>query len=332
MARNGEVAPIKAYEDICEYLIERGIVENDVLLDFKEILCHPGNRSKTGLNGYNAHQNGDRIVKAGFTQSELNKAAVFEMSIFEPQRSEQINANKRFVHMAGGMLAPPWGKEKYMSVGTGHFIAFVRAALAGCVSPIKDLTDGSGRLNAELIRKKDPRMGSCMDTGIKVRKFPWQAEAAWPQLPDLCQRALNATNEINAKNTELEVMCAIADLDEQRREGQTFESIIESLALSTPPCLQYIMKVGKLATLIGGGPGAPYVKFMDRFGKRFGEDKVLGEEFVCSLVDLVFSKTEKVVAVRIGMILCDIVTDKIVDGISKCIVKTDVERMKGTRY
>ena len=70
------------------------------------------------------------------------------------------------------------------------------------------------------------------------------------------------------------------------------------------------------------------VKFMDRFGKRFSEMKVLGEEFVSSLVDLKIG-LDKCVGLKVGLILANTISTKVVDGIAKSVVKADVERLKG---
>ena len=41
-----------------------------------ELLVHPENRNRLGLNYHNAHKNGDKIVKAGADLDLLNKASL----------------------------------------------------------------------------------------------------------------------------------------------------------------------------------------------------------------------------------------------------------------
>ena len=42
-------------------------------------------------------------------------------------------------------------------------------------------------------------------------QLKWQVEAAWPDSPDVLQRALNASNEVNSSVTELEGAVTIAE-------------------------------------------------------------------------------------------------------------------------
>ena len=328
-AHGGEVAPLTAYEDVSDILVEEGIAENDVLVMMEEVLVHPKNRSEMGLNGFQTHKNGNDVLVVGFHDHEVKKAAVFQLSPFEPMRSDQLRFNDLQVERSNGMLAPRFGKETCMSVSCGHLFAFFRAAKNGkCKTNITALQNASGCLSAEYIRKKDRRAGKFMDSGGRVRRFAWQCDVAWPGLADLCQRALNASLEVHGSSSELEVMCSVASFDDNRMEGQTIEDVVKTVALSKPPCLQYLTRVSDLAVVCGGGPGVPMVKFMDRFGKRFSEMKVLGEEFVSSLVDLKIG-LDKCVGLKVGLILANTISTKVVDGIAKSVVKADVERLKG---
>eukprot|EP00959_Pyramimonas_sp_CCMP1952_P090774 1900245-Pyramimonas_sp.AAC.1 len=63
-ANNATTPAITAYEDIREMLVKDHIVsEQKFLAD--DILAHPANRGKLGLNAYNAHKNLSDIAHVG---------------------------------------------------------------------------------------------------------------------------------------------------------------------------------------------------------------------------------------------------------------------------
>ena len=70
-AHGGEVAPLTAYEDVSDILVEEGIAENDVLVMMEEVLVHPKNRSEMGLNGFQTHKNGNDVLVVGFHDHEV---------------------------------------------------------------------------------------------------------------------------------------------------------------------------------------------------------------------------------------------------------------------
>ncbi len=329
-ANVGDMPPNTAYEDICELLFERGILKEKVLT-VEEVMCHMTNRGTLGLNGHNVHKNGHEVDTVGCDLKELNKAACFEVCPLEPKRSEQFGWNQRLIDLNHGLLAPLFGKEHAMSVGTGHWTAWCRAILANCKTPYKKMAGEGGRLLPDRFKRKDKRMKVVLEVGFTWRYFPWQTEVAWPRLPDLCQRALNSSHSVTSRSNELEVMSAIADLDADRADSQPFQSVLDTVALSAPPCVSYLNAVGELARQCGGGQGAPLVKFLDRLGKKFGASKMLGEEFVSAVVEYKTISTEGLVYLKVACCACNITAKKVVDGVARLLVKSDLDKMKSPK-
>jgi len=327
-ALKGELAPNTAYENIWEDLLAAQIVKVGVL-NVDEVGCHPCNRGKLGLNGHNVQRNGHEVDKVGVDLNELHKAASFELCPLEPKKSFQLKFNNDLVQNAHGLIAKLTGREKHLSVGTGHWTAWVRAIKGGCRTPFKDMASGNGTLSADRFRSKDSRMGKCMDEGWSWRQFPWQCEVAWPQLPDLCQRALNSSHSVSSRSTELECMVWVAEqAKESNASHAEFSELMEAIAMGGPSCAGYINCVGELALQVCGGDNSPLLFFLDRFGKLYGENKTLGEEFVRSTANLVVSKTDKVNWIKAALVATNLASDKIVDGISKLIVKADVDKLR----
>ena len=237
-ANKGEVPPITAYEDIWAILLDQKIVK-EIDLPVDEIGCHPSNRGQLGLNGFNVHRNGREIDLVGVDLNELKKSACFELCPLEPQKSFQIKFNQSLVDKAKGLIAPLNGREDKLSVGTGHYTAWCRAIKAGCRTPFKELADSMGKLSGDRFRSKDKRMAVCLGPGWSWRVFPWQCEAAWPDLPDLCQRALNSSHSVSSRSTEMEMMVWISEASSGDKDvsEKDFKDLSKAAALSGAKCI-----------------------------------------------------------------------------------------------
>ena len=109
-----------------------------------------------------------------------------------------------------GLLAPINGKERHLTLGTGHCTAFVKAANAGCRTPISFIQDESGCINVEFL-KKQRQFRLMLERGWEFTQLPWQVEAAWPSSPDISHRALISTSEVASAVTELEGAVTIGE-------------------------------------------------------------------------------------------------------------------------
>ena len=70
------------------------------------VICHPANRGALGLNAFNSHRLGDRIITVGCRMEELDQTMVFEMSRKAAVRVEQMAFNQQLVDGSDGRLAP----------------------------------------------------------------------------------------------------------------------------------------------------------------------------------------------------------------------------------
>ena len=232
------------------------------------------------------------------------------------------------INGARGLLPLLRGLEAYLSVGTGHFTGWVRAIKFGCRTPYKSMQDSQGNLSADRFRKKDKRMGKCLDEGYEWRVFPWQCEVAWPRLPDLAQRALNASHGVTSRSTEAEVMVWVAEAEKDKDDQTTLAQITEMLADSSPPCASYIGIVGQLAVQVSGGASAPMLHLMDRVPKLYDENETLGEDMCTAVVQLSVSKTDMLCFVKAGLCITNLCAEKVTDDIARLLTKSDVERLK----
>ena len=217
----------------------------------------------------------------------LRTATAFELCGVEPQRSEQVRFNQALVDASGGLLAPVTGAERYLTVSCGHTVQFAKSVSASCRTSQPSLADPSGCLNTQHLCKDDAALKTMVQSGWGWTILPWQAELTWPELPDIAQRALNASNSVASQSSELETAATIAEFAQvQLRSGSEvdWQQCAEAAAATMPPCASYVDALAKLARVHGGGQGAPMVKYLDHFAKAFAGNRRLGEEFVRYLV------------------------------------------------
>jgi len=231
-AKAGQMPPQTAFGDVLQRLRSENIVRDGVKLSPDQVFVNRGNRGGLGINWYNVHFNGKKIVDIGVDTQELQKGSVaFSLSPLEPMKSDTINFNNKLIKNSKGLLADLAGVEQYASVGKGHTTQFIRAIKAGCRTPVKGLQDVSGKLNAMTLGAKDPRLKEALD-GWEWTIIPWEAEVTWPGLADLAQKCLNANQNVASLMSELEVACAIADYE----SDMSIEDCTEAIAMNNPPC------------------------------------------------------------------------------------------------
>ena len=141
-----------------------------------------------------------------------------------------------------------------MTLGTGHASAFCKAANAGCRTPISYLQDAAGRINLPFL-KMQRGFKIMLEVGWSFMQLKWQVEAEWPDSPDVLQRALNASNEVNSSVTELEGAVTIA---ESLETGDSDADAIACATSGNPLWASYAEVLCELAKKYGGGKKVPH--------------------------------------------------------------------------
>ena len=88
---------------------------------------------------------------------------------------EQIEANNKVIVASKGLLAPITGKERHLTLGTGHCTAFCKAANAGCRTPISYIRDAVGNINLPFL-KMQRQYKTMLEKGWEFTQLPWQVE------------------------------------------------------------------------------------------------------------------------------------------------------------
>lgn len=318
--------PVAAWKLIEKTLKSHNILYTTVISP-EHVLCHPSNRGQLGLNPRTAHRTGSRILAIGCDRSELEKAVCIEICPEKTGRDFQVAFNMDLVQRSGGLLAPVSGAERYMSLGGGHAIAFFRACLHGCDTSEASIADTEGKLNLSTFSHKDATFAECT-RGWQVTVLPWLVQQTWPTLPSLVQRALNASQNVAEHQTELETMCTIAEYaDQAKDENPNWDECIAAAISSRPPCASYGTILGRYVRYYSGGRGAPIIRWLDGFSKRYATNVRLGEEFLRAVAETTFSDTHRFPMCRQAFLAANLIAARIVDGVAKCIVKSDIQKL-----
>ena len=314
---------------IMKLLKEKGIVVSRPVHPLENFV-HPDNRAGLGLNQYNVHKIIASIIHVRGDMSKLAGAACFEISTDPVRREEQIAFNLKLIAQSEGCLAPPSGKERSLTVGSGHTTAGCRAIIHGCTSHVKELTDDAGILSKEKACRKDPILRQMLEEGWLFDVIPAYVEEVWPDFPLMGVQALNASNNVATEIGELETAATIAEYaDQLRKNGKEvdWEWRILNAKVTCPPCEPYINTIGKLVRLYGGGDKAPLIIFLDFMCKTFGANKKFGEDFLTVITDITIpSDRTKYPFIRASCISCNLTSTKI--QIARFLLPAQIEKLK----
>ena len=99
--------------------------------------------------------------------------------------------------------------------------------------------------------------------------------------------------------------------------------------MGEPQCKDYLGEIAHFAKLYTGGEQMPLATFLVAFSKQFGESALLGEEFMKLLTHYDFKVSGNLLpCFRVAVLAAQLTSSKIVDKISKLLVKSDFDRLK----
>ena len=274
-----------------------------------KLLVHPSNRGGAMLNGHDVLAKGEKLMSQGLRQDLLESSSVaFGISSKVAKREQQLKANVLLVQQFPNALAPVQGDELYLSVGASHSTSFLKSKKVGGVP------NGNDSLK------------QILDVGWKWLILAPCLEEAFPTLPLLYSAALNSSNSAQVAATELE---CLATMSKYIQLGKTLEAAVAETAIGEPQCKSYLDVIAHFAKLYTGGEQMPLASFLVAFSKQFGESALLGEEFMRLVTHFDFKVSGNLLpCLRVAMLAAQLTSSKVVDRISKLLVKGDFDRLK----
>lgn len=297
------------------------------------LLVHPQNRGGSGIQPFNMHQKGAKIVACGAKFDLLIGSVAFEMHPEEAKRMKQVQFNENLALTSNGLMAPVQGGERYLTVSSTHTSQFCRAVSHGCLTPETQIQDSNGKLSLEMLGK-DTVLKEMVTEGWEWVIIPWYVEDAFPGMPAMIADALNSVNGIFEAQGELELALTIANAALRPDGNVEWDALAASCCISSQ-ISTYAKWIGKLVKNLGGGreQGYPLIKFAQEFQKQFGNSCLVGKDFFMSLLDIELSSTNMMVFVKIAVLATQVSAPdaKRVDGFSRFLTKGDLMLLKSKK-
>ena len=322
-----DVAPMTILNEALDMLLDTGLARKEMVHP-STILCHPTNRGGLGISARNMHETTAKILQAGADLNELKRAVAFEFC--PKKRQEQLEFNARLISRANGLMGDILGQERYLSVGAGHTAAGCRAFNASTATSCTKLQKycKDGKLLLALV--SDNTYKSMCETGWPWIVIRWEAEVAWPHLPDIAQRALNASNNVPTTPAEPEIMASIARFFEAAptQDEAAFKASVDAAVPQAGFIAPYIEVLGQFVQKYAGGEGAPLIYFLDEYAQQYGVKLRLGKDFMLSLTALTFRDNKHFVYCRIACMAINMSMGTDSDGIAKFITPEKLTTLK----
>jgi hypothetical protein len=295
-----------------------------------QFLVHRKNRGTLMLSPHNVHKNAETIYTVGADRKQLNNAVCIELSPSGPNREEHLQKNGDLVRRAKGLIAEITGAERFVTVGCGHTTGFCKLAKAGGRTSSKKLSDERGMIDCHKICKNS-EFKAMIEEGWTWTVVPFEIDEQYPVFAHIAQKALNSSNHVAQHTGELEVAIYLANIinDEgfQGVEGWQDDAVQQITELCAP-CSSYARTILSFVCDYGGGSDASGIHFMDAVAKQFHASNVLGETFWKAVTAATFhDKTKMFPLLRVALMLVNLTSDKVEDGIAKLLSKSDVSKL-----
>ena len=282
------------------------------------VLCHPSNRGGAMLNGHDVLAKGELLNKQGVRLDLLEASSVaFSMSKHPEKRKSQVDANKSLASHHPDLLAPPSGAERYLSVGSSHSTAYMRALLSGIIAE-------------STVTKQEGPAKTCLHTGWRWLILEDILEEEFPSLPMVLASGLNSSNQVLVNQSEIEVLLTIGRY--VSLHGMTVQQAKQRCLEAEPACRDYIDVLAHFVARYGGGIGFPLVEFLGDFSKVYGASLVLGSEFMRAVTFCDFKVEGNLLpCLRIALLAAQITSPRAVDKVAKLLTKADVEKIRSMK-
>jgi len=321
--------PMEHFQELLEIVMKHDLMYELTEVHTKYFLVHLSNRGGLLLSPKNSHKNGADIKRGGADLELLNNSYCFELSASGPRREAHLKANKALVDRSEGLVAEVTGIERFVTAGCGHTTQFVKTTDANGITCEESLmrNDGSGRIDKQALCTNRV-FEKMVNKGWKWRCFFACLDEAYPRFAQIAQEALNIRNHVSSIVGELEVCIShkttLSDPGFQNLDNWRELAIAHIHSLCAPSkayadvLLDFVLQFG--------GSDAEVITFIDSVAKQFQANVQLSEDYwtaVCN--DEFTAKTSLFPLVRAALLLANLTTDKVEDGIARCVGKEQVK-------
>lgn len=193
------------------------------------------------VNGHDAIAKGQHIEKTGLKPELLPPNSIC-MEINPSKRDAQLQANSQMCLKANGMLGEVLGSERFVTLGTSHFVMYCRALQQKAFGP-----EGTRM-------QPNPEFSELLQKGWQWVAICSAVEDAFPTFATWCQATLNSVNSASKMVGELEAMLQISTYLQQ---GHSIESAVALVKAAAPSCSHYLPDIAHFVRLFLGGSTFP---------------------------------------------------------------------------
>ena len=133
-------APLVKWNSIKGSLLDHKIAYKQKNVSPELLMFHSENRDGLGVNGFQVHELGEKIMKTGGAWREIGESVAFEIHTANKAAAEKLSLFNMELHQGserkvgdkteGYMLPKVYGKERFVAVSSCHTVTFCRAATA----------------------------------------------------------------------------------------------------------------------------------------------------------------------------------------------------------
>ena len=241
---------ISKLEKVVNLLESRGWAEK-IVLKPQQLVCHPSNRGSSMVNAWDCWKKGLNILSTGLKPSLLapNSLCV-ELARKPVDKKQQLLKNEELMDASENCLGRMTNSERYLTLGSSHFVYFCRALQQGAVPP------GGEKLQIP------EEMTALLSTGWSWTVLKAEVEESFPSFPGWAATALNSVNSNSKAVSELEAMLEIASL---LKQGKKMTECVELLQEGMPSCSDYMEDLAYFVKLYAGGDGCPVLHQLKEF-------------------------------------------------------------------
>ena len=180
-------APINQKAAQALELLKTSGLAYEAKLKAKDLLIHTSNRGGAMVNAFDVVSKGEQICQVGWDLKKITQSVCVELPYEPTKRKAAIDANARLAEQSGGLLAKPFGQERFQSLSLSHTTSFLRSLKAGCKL-------GNDTLSVEQMVAQGDDFGKILQEGWNWTVVAAKVEEEVPALPGLLQQALNSNS------------------------------------------------------------------------------------------------------------------------------------------
>ena len=226
---------------------------------------HPENRGGYGVSAPEVHRLGAKITAVGWSHDATSHAVAVE----DKDRRTAIFMQNLIMGSPGlGKVNPC--EIRYGSLGCSHTNQFLVAALCQVETEEQSLAVG-GRMSADMLGSRDPRMKEAFSKGLLWLVIAHEATLMYPTLCDLVQSARNSSGAAHHRENSFQIMAKAASIASAMSIANNgvvaWDTILQIVTTRSHASENEVKPILKYIQRYGGGDAGSFASELQEFHK-----------------------------------------------------------------